>query len=110
MMAGAEARRSGLCFTKGIAMFAKDRKKGGLRFAVNPGPEVRKVMVAGNYDDWNPKRMRKQKDGSFVALVPLRPGSYEYKFLFDDRWVVDPDNGAWSLNPYGTMNSVASVE
>jgi hypothetical protein len=53
--------------------------------------------------------MRKQKDGSYSTTVPLAVGSHEYKFILDGQWVVDPDNNAWALNPYGTLNSVVQV-
>jgi len=68
------------------------------------------VSAAGTFSDWQPVQMRKQKDGSFVANVPAQPGNHEYKFIIDGEWVVDPDNGAWALNPYGTLNSLAIVE
>ncbi len=90
-------------------MYAKGRKKDTTRFAVMPEGPVRRVEVAGDFSGWQPLRMRKQKDGSFAAAVPLAPGSYEYKFLLDGQWALDPDNPAWAANPYGSLNSVAVV-
>lgn len=91
-------------------MYGKGRKKGAVRFSVHANGGAKSVAVVGTFSDWKPVRMRKQKDGSFVANVEAQPGSYEYKFIIDGNWVVDPDNGAWALNPYGTLNSVAVVE
>lgn len=91
-------------------MFSKGRKKGTIRFAVKPGPDIERVALAGDFNGWRPKPMRKQKDGTYVAHVELASGSYEYKYLFDDQWVVDPDSEMWSCNPYGSVNSLASVE
>ena len=91
-------------------MFNKGRKKGTVRFAIDPGPNVSKVTVAGDFSEWEPVTMRRQKNGQFVALVSLTPGSHEYKFLLDGHWVTDPDNGTWALNPFGTVNSIAQVE
>jgi len=91
-------------------MIGKGRKKGTVRFAIRPEDGAKRAFLAGSFSDWQPIRMRKQKDGSFVLIVPVPAGTYEYKFILDDRWVVDPDNNAWAMNPYGTLNSVVSVE
>ena len=91
-------------------MYEKGRKKGTVRFAIKPDDGAKQVAVVGTFSQWQPVRMRKQKSGSFVANVEAQPGSHEYKFIIDGEWVVDPDHGAWALNPYGTLNSVAVVE
>ena len=91
-------------------MVAKGRKKGTVRFAVQPGNGVKRALLAGSFNDWRLLRMRKQKDGSFVSVVPIPGGTHEYKFLLDNEWIVDPDNSAWAMNSYGTMNSVVTVE
>ena len=91
-------------------MFCNGRKKGTVRFAVKPHSGVAKVKLAGDFTDWAPTMMRKQKDGAFVAVLPVPPGTHEYKFLFDENWAIDPDNDTWALNPVGTLNSVAHVE
>ena len=91
-------------------MFQNGGKKGTVRFSVRPNGGVKKVHLAGSFNDWKPVAMRKQKDGSYVCLATISPGTYEYKFIVDGEWMVDPDNGAWALNPYGAMNSVAKVE
>ena len=90
-------------------MITKGRKKGTYRFAVKPAEAVRKVQVAGNFSNWQPIRMRKQGDGGFVAIVSLNPGTYEYKLIMDGEWAVDPDNNAWAMNEFGTLNSVTRV-
>ncbi|MCD6304234.1 MAG: isoamylase early set domain-containing protein [Planctomycetes bacterium] len=91
-------------------MVTKGRKKGTVRFSIKPQQPARKAFVAGSFNNWTPARMRKQKDGTFVLIAPLGRGTQEYKFLLDDQWVVDPDNGAWAMNPYGTLNSVVTVD
>lgn len=91
-------------------MYTKGHKKGTVRFAFKPGNGARKIQMAGDFNNWQPARMRKQKDGSFVAVVPLPAGNYEYKFLVDGQWVLDGDNSSWAVNPYGTMNSVVHAE
>ena len=54
--------------------------------------------------------MRKQKDGQYVVEVPAMKKVSEYKFVVGGQWVTDPDNPAHAPNPYGTTNSLASLE
>ena len=91
-------------------MFQQGRKKGTWRFSFHPPQSDTKVSLAGDFNDWQPARMRKGKDGSFVSVIALQPGSYEYKFLVDGQWQVDGDNAAYAMNPYGSANSVAVVQ
>ncbi|MGB2822220.1 MAG: glycogen-binding domain-containing protein [Phycisphaerae bacterium] len=91
-------------------MLEKGRKKGTVRFAIRPDDGAKKVFLAGSFSNWEPVRMRRQKDGSFVLVVPIPSGTHEYKFILDDHWVADPDNNAWAMNPYGTLNSVVSMD
>lgn len=90
-------------------MFSKGQKKGTIKFAIRPSDGVKTVMLAGNFNDWTPAAMKKQKDGSFAVTVALAGGSHEYKFIVDGQWIVDPDNNNWAMNPYGTLNSVAVI-
>ena len=89
-------------------MFTKGTKPGQYKFATKP-TNAKKVLVAGDFNGWKPAAMRKQTDGSFALTVTLRPGSYEYKFIVDGNWIEDPENSTWALNPYGTINSVATA-
>jgi len=91
-------------------MFEPGQTKGTVRFTIKPDGIVRKAMLAGDFTGWRGRTMRKQKNGSFTLTVPVAPGPHEYKFLLDGAWVVDPDNSAWALNPYGTLNSVLQAQ
>ena len=88
-------------------MFSKGRRKGTIRFTVKMDAE--KVQLAGDFNNWIPTTMRRQKDGGFVCEVPLPPGQYQYKFIVDGEWVLDRDNSTWTMNPYGTLNNVVAV-
>ncbi|MGC9454817.1 MAG: glycogen-binding domain-containing protein [Phycisphaerae bacterium] len=90
-------------------MYQKGRKKGTVRFSLTPSNEAKQAYVAGDFSGWQPVRMRRNKNGEFVAVMPVPPGTHEYKFLVDDDWTVDPENSVWSMNPYGTLNSVVQV-
>jgi 1,4-alpha-glucan branching enzyme len=90
-------------------MYCKGAKKGTALFAFHPNASVNLVMLAGDFNQWQPLTMKKQKDGSFAAVVSLPSGGCQYKFIVDGRWTVDPDNSSWAVNAYGTLNSVARL-
>ena len=90
-------------------MYTKMQKKGTVRFAIRPGGEAKKVELAGCFSGWKPLPMQPQKDGTFVKVMPLPAGTYEYKFIVDGQWRGDPDHSNWAMNPFGTLNSVAQI-
>lgn len=90
-------------------MFEPGSKKSSIKFSIKPENKPSKVCIAGDFNQWKPQAMKKQKDESFALTLNLQPGTYEYKFIIDDQWVVDPDNSVWAMNSYGTLNSVAQV-
>ena len=91
-------------------MFEKGIKKGTVRFFITPGKSVKQVQLAGDFSGWKAVPMRKQQSGEFAVIVPLAPGTYEYKFLVDGQWRSDSDNHCWAPNCYGSMNSVATIQ
>jgi 1,4-alpha-glucan branching enzyme len=91
-------------------MFSNGKTKGAVSFCIKPVRAAKKVLLAASFNEWKPVALKRQKDGSYSATVNLRPGTYEYKFIVDDEWTVDPDNPTWAMNPYGTFNSVAQIK
>ena len=88
-------------------MSAARRKR--VQFKVQADPQC-KVSVAGSFNDWSPdKHVLKYKDGVFALSVLLPKGRYEYKFVIDGHWCVDPGCAEWSHNSYGSLNSVINV-
>jgi len=60
---------------------------------------AKSVFLTGNFNAWNTGEleMDKFKDGWQIWYV-LGPGNYEYKFIVDGKWIIDPGN----LNTTGT--------
>lgn len=54
---------------------------------------ARKVVVAGNFYNWNPRglAMNATADGWSLPIY-LRDGKYTYKFIVDGSWILDPAN------------------
>ncbi len=78
---------------------------------VYKNPNARTVYLSGDFVKWDPKGvpMKRQPDGTFVAVVKLEPGTYQYKFVVDGVWMEDPDNPDKVDDGYGGFNSVAKV-
>jgi transcriptional regulator with XRE-family HTH domain len=74
-------------------------------------PDAKKVLLAGSFNGWNTKTsaMKKEKGGVWKKAETLKPGRYEYKFIVDGQWRIDPTNHITSQNTYGSQNSVKEV-
>lgn len=71
------------------------------------------VYLAGSFNNWDPrstKMVDKSGDGVYSVSVTLAPGIYEYKFVVNGVWTLDPDpDRDWTQNGLGTLNSVYRV-
>ena len=75
-------------------------------------PSASQVSLCGEFNDWSPDAgpMTRHEDGHWEAIVALRPGRYEYKFLVDGEWLTDPAVAQTVRNQFGSLNSVIVVE
>ena len=71
------------------------------------------VFLAGSFNGWDPADTRmvdKDGNGLYSVSVTLAPGIYEYKFVINGEWTLDPDpERDWTQNGLGTLNSVLRV-
>ena len=70
------------------------------------------VFVAGTFNNWNPTANPLKDDlssGYFKATLRIPTGTYEYKFVVNGAWTVDPKCPTWALNAFGGLNSVLHV-
>ncbi len=86
--------------------------EGGVKFTISE-PKAAKVTIAGDFNDWSatsdPLFDREEK-GVWTLVIPLAPGSYQYKFIIDgDKWVPDPGNPKQVKDGFGGYNSVVDV-
>ena len=70
--------------------------------------KVNEVCLAGDFNNWKPEPMAKLETG-FLGTVKLGPGVYQYKFIVDGQWQVDPSAMENAKNDFGSSNSVVYV-
>jgi hypothetical protein len=71
---------------------------------------ARKVVVTGNFSNWNPRgiAMNPTADGWSLPAY-LRDGTYAYKFLVDNEWITDPANPSVRKDADGNQNSFIAI-
>lgn len=69
------------------------------------------VQLVGDFTHWqkSPIHLRQAGDGIWQAGVPLKPGTYHYRFLVDGQWQDDPECTLRIANPFGSENMVREV-
>jgi len=74
-------------------------------------PGAKQVCLCGDFNGWSPSStpMKRHEDGHWDASLGLAPGCYEYKFLADGEWLLDPAAQKNVPNRYGSLNSVVEV-
>lgn len=83
-------------------------KRVKFEFEAEPGSEV---CIAGTFNNWDAKKNKLQeKGGQYSAMLMLPKGRYEYKFVVNGVWCVDPKCPEWAPNNFGSLNSVITIE
>lgn len=73
-------------------------------------PRAEQVYVSGAFNGWQATPLTRRGNNDWKATVTLVPGRYEYKFVVDGQWKVDPRSEQFSPNAFGTLNSVIEVK
>jgi len=80
------------------------------QLAANPKSDV---FLTGTFNNWDPARHRMKdtrSNGKYTITLVLPKGQYEYKFVVNGSWMVDPECQNWVRNSLGTLNSLITVE
>jgi hypothetical protein len=74
-------------------------------------PGATAVLVAGDFNGWNPARtpLEQISSGAWAVTMPLRPGRYEYMFVVDGKWIADPFAAEQNDDGFGSRNAVLDV-
>jgi len=75
-------------------------------------PIAQDVQIAGDFSNWEPVEdiMVKQNENKiWKGTVQLEPGKYQYKFIVDGEWKIDPSNPEVTTSDMGVCNSLLIV-
>ena len=85
------------------------RKRVTFHLEAQPGSDV---YIAGDFNDWDPSARRMKdpdKSGNYSTTMLLPRGEYQYKFVIDGHWSIDPNCEEWIPNEMGSLNSVLKI-
>jgi hypothetical protein len=73
---------------------------------------AKSVFVVGTFNNWNPKAnpLSNVGGGEWSAQILLELGRYEYRFLVDGKWRIDPEAKQQVSDFCGGLSSVVVVE
>jgi glycosidase len=80
------------------------------------GQSVQTALVSGSFNNWADSQAKgayamQNTQGSIWETTQTIPeGTYEYKFIIDGNWFIDPNNPNKKPDPYGGHNSVLTIE
>ena len=74
-------------------------------------PDAKEVSLTGDFTGWDQYGIPMSKDGNglWSTEINLPSGRYEYKFIVDQQWRLDPGNPNTADNPFGSQNSVKQL-
>jgi hypothetical protein len=109
--------RGGTAAAEQIPVPDEQADEGGLAdvtFTFPADVQAGSVVLCGEFNQWSVEGIPLDRgdDGIWRAVVALEPGrSYRYRYLIDgERWVNAPGADQYVPNPYGSLDSVLSVE
>ncbi|MGC9772817.1 Glycogen recognition site of AMP-activated protein kinase [Fervidobacterium changbaicum] len=73
--------------------------------------DAKQPYIAGSFNNWkaDDTPLYFIEDGWWEAVLELKPGVYEYKFVVDGNWIPDPNAFAYTDDGFGGLNSVLEV-
>jgi 1,4-alpha-glucan branching enzyme len=74
-------------------------------------PKATAVCLAGTFNHWRPDgdTLDSSGVGHWWKDTALEPGTYEYCFVVDGKWISDPLASETVPNPFGGRNSLLRV-
>ena len=93
----------------GQRFLAPRRVAGGVLFQCH-APGAKEVYLAGDFNRWVAESLfRRNASDLWQRVIPLKEGSYHYKFLIDGEWKLDPNAPAQKENFYGNRDSFIEI-
>ncbi len=86
-------------------------EEGNVTFTLNGYETARKVVLSGSFNKWDEQMFVMVKTNDcWVLTLKISPGEYQYKFIVDGTWIIDPDNPQKSRNEFNGFNSVINIK
>ena len=84
--------------------------KGNTTFRLKGHEEASVVVLTGSFNNWNQSQLLfTREDDGWVCRIDLDPGVYQYKFIVDGDWLLDPSNPDTAEDEAGNVNNVIEV-
>ncbi|HKG15944.1 MAG TPA: DUF3471 domain-containing protein [Pyrinomonadaceae bacterium] len=85
--------------------------KGDTTFRLKGHEDATVVVLAGSFNAWNQSQLVFGREGGeWVCRIDLDPGVYQYKFIVDGDWLLDPSNPDTAEDEAGNVNNVLEVK
>jgi Glycogen recognition site of AMP-activated protein kinase/Domain of unknown function (DUF3471) len=85
--------------------------KGNTTFRLKGHADAAVVVLTGAFNGWNQSQLLFGREGDeWVCRVDLDPGVYQYKFVVDGDWLLDPSNPDTVEDEAGNVNNVIEVK
>lgn len=88
----------------------REETGGTVRFEFTLPAGAQQVALVGDFNGWDDNAtpmVRREREGTWSASVPLEPGRHEYAFVVDGtRWLVDPLAPQVADAGFGPTNTV----
>jgi hypothetical protein len=85
--------------------------KGNTTFRLKGYADASVVVLVGTFNEWNQSQLLfAREEGGWVCRIDLDPGVYQYKFVVDGDWLLDPSNSDTAEDEAGNVNNVIEVK
>jgi len=85
--------------------------KGNTTFRLKGHEDASVVVLAGSFNAWSQSQLVFGREGNeWVCRIDLDPGVYQYKFILDGDWLLDPSNPDTAEDEAGNVNNVLEVK
>jgi len=73
-------------------------------------PDSASVAVAGDFNNWKPTALKKDKTGNWSGKINMGSGAHQYKIVFNGQyWETDSSNPERVSDGHGGENSIKRV-
>jgi hypothetical protein len=85
--------------------------KGNTAFRLKGYADASVVVLTGSFNGWNQSQLLFGREGDeWVCRIDLDPGVYQYKFVVDGNWLLDPANPETVEDDAGNVNNIIEVK